>query len=123
MGFYGVPKLQISYAQIKLTRNNGKQFTTTALFLSSMVQGQQEMQDDENGFNRKCSENVSEDDGSIISHDTNNTNLADFPNLKEYHLLHHHSLNMNDDMIRNRAVHELLKFMGKYDFILSDESP
>ncbi len=54
----------------------------------------------------------SEDDGSITSYATTNTNPADFPNLQEYPLFNRHGLNIMDDMIRNRAVHELLKYMG-----------
>ncbi len=45
----------------------------------------------------------SEDDGS---------DPADFPNLQEYPLFDSHGLNITDDTIRNRAVHELLKHMG-----------
>jgi len=61
---------------------------------------------------RKSSKEIPEDDGSITSHDTTDTNHADLPNLNEYPMFNHHKLNINDDMIRNRAVYELLKYMG-----------
>jgi hypothetical protein len=70
------------------------------------------MQEDEDSTSRKSLKEMPEDDERITSHDTTNTNHSDLPNLKEYPLFNHHQLNINDDMMRNRAAHEFLKYMG-----------
>jgi hypothetical protein len=85
---------------MKLARNIGKQFTAMTLSVSSI---------DKDG---STSKNASEDNVSITSHDTTDTNITDLPNSNEYPLFNCHGLNINDETIRNKAVHELLKNMG-----------
>jgi hypothetical protein len=111
-GSYNLPKLRISSAAMKLARCIGKQFTTSTLSIAS---SKTTSKNDDNGS--ETSNDTS--DGSIASNDTSDGSTAshditkmDLPNLKEYPLFHSHGLNINDESIRNLAVHELLKNMG-----------
>jgi hypothetical protein len=53
-----------------------------------------------------------DDEENISSENTTNTNLTCLPNSKEYPLFHHHILDINNDAIKKRAVHELLMTNG-----------
>jgi len=87
---------------MKLARNIGKQFTTSSLSVSSIDKGSND--------SMSTSENVSEDDISTSSHDNTNTIVDDLPNASEYPVFHSHGLKINDDAVRSKAVHELLKY-------------
>jgi hypothetical protein len=100
LGFYNVPKLRISSAAMKLARNIGKQFTTRCLSVSSIDKGSDD--------STSTSENVEDE----IQSSSTNTTVDDLPDAMEYPLFHSHGLKICDDTIRNRAVHELLKYNG-----------
>jgi hypothetical protein len=104
LGFYNVPKLRISSAAMKLARNIGKQFTTSSLSVSSIDKGSDD--------STSTLENVLEDEISTSSHATTNTTVDGLPNASEYPVFHSHGLKINDDAVRSKAVHELLKYNG-----------
>ncbi len=100
-GSHNVPKLRISSAAMRLARNIGKQFSCSTVSVSSI--------DKDCASSSTASSNVSDGDESDT---TINTTVGDIPTLTEYPLFNNHGLDINDDMVRSKAVHELLKYNG-----------
>jgi hypothetical protein len=75
---------------------------------------QKEMLEEEEEANNSESVNSLSDNDkeSISSGDTAKTDLTHLPIFKDYPLFHHHRLDIHNDAIKNRAVHELLKSNG-----------
>jgi hypothetical protein len=71
------------------------------------------LEEEEEANNSESVNSLSDnDEESISSGDTTNTDLTHLPIFKDYPLFHHHRLDIHNDAIKNRAVHKLLKSNG-----------
>ena len=105
-GCYDVPKLRISFVAINLAKTVGKHISPTAHFTSAASKSDQSISSESDNCH---SDNDHEEERSNKDSDTATAILTPVLNCEKYPLLHHHRLNIHNENICYKVVHELLK--------------